>query len=198
MSEYGYGRWDLVFWNAVLFGLFTLTIPFKRKTGRRSASIYAAFVVALYSEMYGFPLTIYILAWWSGYQNPLTHMSGHIFAPIIGEDIFFLFLHPLSEVMMIAGALMVAVGWWQVHGAKGELAIDGLYGLVRHPQYSGILLITTGMLVQWATLPTLLMWPVLAVLYYRLAKEEEREMERRFGEHYRKYKRRVPMLTPLF
>jgi len=198
MQDYGYGSWDLVIINVILFGLFALAIPFKRKVGRHSASAYLAFVVALYTEMYGFPLTIYILTWLFGYQNPLTHLSGHILAGVVGEDFFFLFLHPLSSVMMLLGALLVILGWSKTHGARERLVTDGIYSIVRHPQYWGFLIITSGMLVQWATIPTALMWPILVFLYYRLAREEESEMERSFGSQYLEYKRRVPMFLPTF
>lgn len=197
MSIYGYANWNLVLWNIILFGLFVLAIPFKRKAERRSGGIYLAFIIALFTEMYGFPLTIFILAWLFGYQNPLTHMSGHILAGIVGEQVFFLIFHPLSEAMMVLGATLIVLGWWKIYKAKGSLVTDGIYALVRHPQYLGFLLITSGMLIQWVTLPTALMWPILVILYYRLAGEEQREMEGRFGREYLEYERKVPKFFPI-
>jgi len=197
MVDYGYGDWNLVALNVIIFGFFILFIPFNKKIQRLPSSVYLAFIVALYAEMYGFPLTIYVLSWLLGYQNPLTHTFGHILAPIIGEDIFFTLVHPISNTMILAGILLVVLGWRRIHSAQQELVTTGLYAYVRHPQYLGFLTLTLGMIVQWTTLPTLLMWPLLVALYYRLAKQEEKEMEAKFGEKYREYKDRVSMLIPL-
>jgi protein-S-isoprenylcysteine O-methyltransferase Ste14 len=76
------------------------------------------------------------------------------------------------------------------------MVTSGLYRLVRHPQYFGIFLITVGFLIQWPTIITAAMWPVLAVMYYRLARREEREMVTKFGERYSEYKQMVPMFIP--
>ena len=197
MDDYGYGYWGFAILNVTVFGLFILLIPFRKKMHRLPTSIYLAFIVALYAEMYGFPLTIYILSWLFGYQNPLTHTSGHIFASIIGEDFFFTFIHPLSNLLIGVGIMLVVFGWRGIHGAQEELVIDGLYADVRHPQYLGFLVLTFGMLIQWSTLPTLLMWPLLVVLYFRLAKQEEKEMEAKFGDKFKEYKGKVPMFLPL-
>jgi len=197
MADYGYGDWGLVAVNILIFGLFILLIPFRKKLQRLPTSVYLAFVAALYFEMYGFPLTIYTLSWLIGYQNPLTHLSGHILAAVIGEGMFFFVVHPLSNLLMALGILLVILGWKRIHGAQDELVSTGLYAYVRHPQYLGFLLMTLGMLVQWTTIPALLMWPLLVVLYLRLARQEEKEMEAKFGVRYREYKGRVPMLFPL-
>ena len=197
MNDYGYGDWNLVALNVIIFGVFILFIPFRKKLQRLPTSIYLAFIAALYAEMYGFPLTIYILSWLLGYQNPLTHTSGHILAPIMGEDLFFMLIHPISNLVIFAGILLVVLGWQKIHSAQSELVTTGLYAYVRHPQYLGFLTLTFGMLIQWATLPTLVMWPLLIVLYSRLAKQEEKEMEAKFGEKYREYKSKVPMLLPI-
>jgi len=117
---------------------------------------------------------------------------------VVGEHVFFLILHPLSEVMMVLGAAFIIVGWKKIHKSEDRLITDGIYAYVRHPQYLGFLLLTLGMLVQWVTFLTALMWPILAVLYYRLAKEEEKELEKKFGKEYLEYKRKVPMFIPIF
>jgi len=197
MSDFGYDNWILALINVVFFGTFILFISFRKKSAKLPASMYLAFIVALYAEMYGFPLTIYILTWLFGYQNPLTHTAGHILAGVIGEDIFFYVFHPLSNIMMVAGTLLIFFGWKKIHESKGQLVTDGIYAYIRHPQYLGFLILTLGMIVQWITVPTVFMWPILLILYYRLAREEEKEMEEKFGEKYKEYKAKVPMLLPL-
>jgi protein-S-isoprenylcysteine O-methyltransferase Ste14 len=98
--------------------------------------------------------------------------------------------------MIVGGILLIVLGWMQIHRAKGRLVTDGLYKFVRHPQYLGILLLTSGLLVLWVTIPTAVMWPILVYLFVRLARREEKEMEKKFGEAYLEYKRGVPMFFP--
>jgi protein-S-isoprenylcysteine O-methyltransferase Ste14 len=185
-----YGAWDLAVLNALFYGLFLLFLPFRRKVERYPTGITAAFLVALFAEMYGFPLTLFLLSWLFGYQNPMTRPAGHLLAPYIGPAGL-----RAGIALSYLGILLIVLGWRRIYRAEG-LVTGGVYHLVRHPQYLGILLLTLGMLLHWITLPTLLLWPVLAALYYRLAREEEREMEARYGEEYRKYKRGTPMFLP--
>lgn len=193
MAEYGYGHWGLVILNIILFSLFLLFIPFRRKVAHPQKSIYLAFITALFAEMYGFPLTIYILAAYFGYNNPLTHEAGHLLYPEQGMMSPF---HTLSNLMILGGIILIIAGWRKIHNAKGKLVTEGVYRHVRHPQYLGLLLLASGLLIQWITIPTALMWPVLVYLYVRLAKREEKEMEEKFGEAYLEYKREVPMFIP--
>ncbi len=151
------------------------------------------FIVALFMEMYGFPLTIYILSWLIGYQNPLTHESGHLLYPQLG---MLSPLHFLSIFMMGGGIILISKGWSKIYNAKGSLIIDGVYSYVRHPQYLGIYLVTSGFLLQWITIPAAIMFPILLVMYYRLARKEEVDMESVFGDEYRRYRLSVPMLLP--
>jgi len=97
---------------------------------------------------------------------------------------------------MLLGGVLIFLGWVKIHGAKGEIVTDNVYRYVRHPQYLGLMILTLGTLVQWPTLITVPMWPFLSLLYYRLAKKEEKELEERFGSKYTKYKQAVPMLIP--
>jgi|Deesub1362B_J571_1020462.scaffolds.fasta_scaffold00040_62 protein-S-isoprenylcysteine O-methyltransferase Ste14 len=193
MVEYGYGHWDVVILNIMLFSLFLLFIPFRRKVAYPQKSIYLAFITALFAEMYGFPLTIYILTAYFGYSNPLTHEAGHLLYPEQGMMSPF---HILSNFMILGGIILIIAGWRKIHNAGGKLVTEGVYRHIRHPQYLGLLLLASGLLIQWTTLLTALMWPVLIYLYVRLAKREEKEMEEKFGEAYLEYKRGVPMFIP--
>jgi protein-S-isoprenylcysteine O-methyltransferase Ste14 len=91
----------------------------------------------------------------------------------------------------------VALGWWKIHRAGDQLVTDGIYGMIRHPQYLGFILITTGMIIHWPTLVTLIMFPILVGAYLHLAKKENKELVERFGEEYHRYKDRVPAFIPI-
>jgi len=190
--------WGFVVLNIALFSLFIPFIRFRKKITRLPSSIYLAFIVALFTEMYGFPLTMYIITWLFGSTFP--GCLWYPLAVLTGEDLFtsfFLgFLLPVSNVIILMGMLLIIFGWRKIYRAKGKLVTTGIYGHVRHPQYLGFLLLTLGMNILWVTISTLLLWPILAILYYRLAKEEDKELEERFGEEYRKYEHNVPMLMP--
>jgi protein-S-isoprenylcysteine O-methyltransferase Ste14 len=198
VAVYGYGNWGFVFLNSLFFGLFILFTKFRRKVARLPSSVYLAFIVALYFEMYGFPLTMYIFSWLFGYRDVYT--LTYLLVGLVGENsfalIFHLFILPLSSAIMIVGMLLIIFGWKSIHKSKNQLLASGIYGYIRHPQYLGFLLLTLGMNIQWITIPTLLLWPAIVVLYYRLAKEEDKKMEEKFGEEYRKYSRSVPMFIP--
>lgn len=200
--SYAYGFWSLVVANVVLFLFFILSFlsPVKKREWR-SMGVTIAFIVALFTEMYGFPLTIYILTAVLGSRypalNPFAHESGHLWVTFLGGGTVTLALiHVVSNGLMIAGFFIMASGWKRVHGAKGGLVTEGVYARVRHPQYSGLFLVIIGLLIQWPTIITLLMWPVLAAAYYKLAKREEKDMEKEFGEEYGRYRERVPMFIP--
>jgi len=199
VAAYGYPQnWGYVVLNVILFGLFVLFIKFRRKAARLPASVYLAFLVALFIEMYGFALTWYIMIGFFGQSEAAT--LWYLLAGLTGKDLFvsiFLgFLLPLSNIIVLIGILLIIFGWRKIHRAKGQLVTTDIHRHVRHPQYLGFLLITLGMNVLWVTISTLILWPILAIVYYRLAKEEDKELEEKFGEEYRKYKQLVPMFIP--
>lgn len=199
---YAYGFWSLVIVNVALFVFFILSFltPVKKQEWR-SMGVTIAFFVALFTEMYGFPLTIYILTAILGSQypalNPFSHASGHLWLAFLGGGpVMMTVIHIISNSLTIIGFAIMWNGWKLIHGAKGSLVKQGPYAYVRHPQYSGLFLIMIGMLIQWPTIITALMFPVLVFVYYRLSKREEGEMLKQFGDEYKQYMEIVPMFIP--
>ena len=202
MERYDYGLWFMVIVNAALLLVFLLS--FLRPAQRREwggFGVVAAFLVALFTEMYGFPLTIYLLAAALGrdpFPDPFAHESGNLIASLLGIEQWSWLFMLAGGVLIMIGVLIVAAGWRRVYAAQRNesLATDGAYEIVRHPQYSGLLVMIAGALVQWPTLVTVVMAPVLAFTYVRLAAREEAAMRRRFGAAYDDYARRTPAFIP--
>lgn len=200
MRAYDYGWWGLVAFHVVLFLFFGLTYlrPTRRREWR-SLGAYAAFIVALYTEMYGFPLTIYLLGAALGrfpFANPFAHASGNLWASLLLGGYGAGFFMGLGGVLIVVGVVLLAKGWRAIHEAEGGQVTGGIYGMIRHPQYAGLGLIIIGSLIQWPTLLTLVMAPILLFTYYRLARREDRELAERFGLSFAGYRRRVPAFVP--
>jgi protein-S-isoprenylcysteine O-methyltransferase Ste14 len=200
-----YGLWPLVFINSAVFIIFAFSFT-KPKTKRdwRSFGAFAAFIVALFAEMYGIPLTIYFLSGWlaSRYPglDPLGHDAGHLWYTILGlkGDSHLNPIHLISNGLVFAGFFLLAAAWKVLYRAQQEhgLAVTGPYARIRHPQYVAFMLIMFGFLLMWPTLVTLAMFPVLVWMYARLAKSEEAEALAGFGEAYERYKRDTPAFFP--
>ena len=201
-QEYAYGMWVIAAFNIGLFLFFFLSfLPPKGFAEWRNLGVVTAFLVALFSEMYGFPLTIYLLTGWLGdaypVLQPFNHKFGHLWVVVFGgSGLAWALVMGASLVLMLAGYILLSRGWRQVHGAHGYMVTDGLYAYVRHPQYTGLFLVIAGFLVQWPTLLTVLMAPILLYAYVHLARSEERFMLKQFGEQYADYRRRVPAFFP--
>ena len=200
-----YGLWSLVIINSAIFLIFAFSFT-RPKTGRdwRSFGGFAAFIVALFTEMYGIPLTIYLLSGWLGARYPrvnlLSHDTGHLWTTLMGwkGDPHLNPLHLLSQVLIFGGFILLAFAWDVLYAAQraGRLAVTGPYAIVRHPQYAAFITIMAGFLLQWPTILTLLMFPVLVVMYVRLARLEEREALTAFGEEYAAYMATTPGFLP--
>jgi len=204
-SAPAYGLWVLAAVNSLVFIIFAFSF-YHPKTRRdwRSFGAFSAFVVALFTEMYGFPLTIYLLSGWlqSSYPNVdwFAHDSGHLPEMLLGwrANPHFGPFHIVSLALIGGGFWLLATAWRVLYAAQhaGRLATEGPYSRLRHPQYVAFVLIMLGFLVQWPTLLTLAMFPVLVVMYTRLARREEREAAAEFGDAYRRYASQTPAFIP--
>ena len=200
-----YGLWSLVIINSAIFIFFAFSF-FKPQTKRdwRSFGAFSAFLIALFTEMYGFPLTIYLLSGWLQSRYPqvdwFSHDAGHLLEELFGwrANPHFGPFHILSFVFIGGGFVLIAAGWKVLFEAQRRrtLATTGVYSYVRHPQYVGFVLVMFGFLLQWPTLLTLAMFPVLVFMYVRLARIEEREARKEFGDAYDRYAARVPAFFP--
>ena len=201
----GYGLWTLAILNSAFFIFFAWSF-YKPLSARdwRSFGLFSAFLVALFAEMYGFPLTLFLLSGWLTAQFPevnwLTHDAGHVFEMMFGWRVnpHFGPFHIASFVLIGGGFWLLSTAWPVLYRAQreGRVAQDGPYARLRHPQYAGFFLIMTGFLLQWPTLLTLAMYPALVWVYARLAIAEERDSLARFGDDYRHYMAQVPRFFP--
>jgi len=200
-----YGLWSLVIINSAIFIFFAFTF-FKPQTPRdwRSFGAFSAFLVALMTEMYGFPLTLYFLSGWLQSRYPdidwFSHDAGHLLEMLFGwkANPHFGPFHLLSFAFIGGGFVVIAKAWAVLYEAQKRraLATTGPYDYVRHPQYVGFIMVMFGFLLQWPTILTLLMFPVLVWMYVRLARQEEREAIAEFGDAYREYMDSVPGFFP--
>lgn len=200
-----YGLWPLVIINSAIFIFFAFSfIKPKTRLDWRSLGAFSAFIVTLFVEMYGFPLTIYFLSGWLQSKFPqidiFAHGSGHLWQTLFGfmDDPHLNPIHLLSNVMIFAGFYLTYRAWLVLHAAqqKGQLATTGPYRMVRHPQYGGFILVMLGFLLMWPTLLTLAMFPILVIVYLRLARQEEKLVRQEFGSAYDTYAMEVPAFVP--
>ncbi|MBI5042021.1 MAG: isoprenylcysteine carboxylmethyltransferase family protein [Gammaproteobacteria bacterium] len=201
----GYGLWSLVILNSLVFIFFAFSFA-KPQSQRdwRSFGAFSAFLVALFTEMYGFPLTIYLLSGWLQSRYPgvdwFAHDSGHLLEMLFGwkSNPHFGPFHLLSFAFIGGGFFLLSSAWRVLYAAQQRhaLATTGPYAFIRHPQYAAFVLIMFGFLVQWPTVLTLGMFPMLVTMYVRLARREEQEAMAEFGVNYARYAAQVPAFIP--
>lgn len=202
-----YGIWSLVIINSLVFIIFAFSFAKPQsKRDWRSFGAFSAFLVALFTEMYGFPLTIYLLSGWLANRipgfDPLSHDAGHLLEDLFGwrSNPHFGPFHLLSNILIVAGFFLLSSAWKVLYRAQRRhtLATLGPYAKIRHPQYAGFVMIMAGFLLQWPTILTVAMFPILVYMYIRLARTEEKEAKAEFGEEYSRYADRIPAFFPRF
>ncbi|PKM53505.1 MAG: isoprenylcysteine carboxylmethyltransferase family protein [Firmicutes bacterium HGW-Firmicutes-5] len=191
-------NWFGVIFFTVLYGVILLFMPFYKKMDRKPAGTYLAFVIAFAIEMHGIPFSMYVISWLIGKNLPEGVLWGHTFFDSIGYWGMY-----INIACGTIGIFLIMNGWYNIYNkywsretGKGTLVETGIYKYIRHPQYTGLLLLSFGMMVEWATLPLLILYPVMVFMYVRLAKKEEQDMITEFGTDYQNYMKRTTMFIP--
>ena len=192
-----WGIYTAIVIQSAIFIIFILFLPFHDRIEWRSKGMFSAFILALFAEMFGVPLLIFLLQplgadyrLWDtiglGWIRPSDLKSLSIIWPTRAVGVW----------MTLIGMLLVFIGWMKIHKSQG-LVTSGIYRYIRHPQYTGIFLIITGWLFRWLNPTILIMYPILLILYYRLARREEKHVLKEYGDSYLKYKESTPMFFPI-
>lgn len=191
-------NWFGVIFFMVLYGMILLFMPFYKKMDKKPAGTYLAFVIAFAIEMHGIPFSMYVISWMIGKNLPEGVLWGHTLFNSIGYWGMY-----INIVCGALGIFLIMNGWyniykkyWSQETGTGSLVESGIYKYIRHPQYTGLLLLSFGMMVEWATLPLLIIYPVMVFMYVRLAKKEELDMIEEFGRDYQNYMDKTKMFIP--
>ena len=196
--ESHFHNWFGVLFFVVLYSVVLLFVPFYKRMGTKPRGTYIAFIIAFAIEMHGIPFSMYLISWIIGKNLPEGILWGHTLFPAIGYLGMYINIGcaVIALILILNGWYNIYKKYWSKETGTGKLVTSGVYRFIRHPQYTGLLLLSLGMLIEWATLPMLIMFPVMVGMYMRLAKREEKDMLREFGEDYKRYMAKTKMFIP--
>ena len=120
----------------------------------------------------------------------------HLIAPPNG---LLQFLRIMGSVLFVAGLAVFFVCALQVYASKflkTGPALKALYSVIRHPQYLSLAVSGIGLAILWPRFLVVVLWIVMVLVYYLLAKDEERRMLKQFPESYQKYMETSGMFLP--
>lgn len=197
LESHFYNWFGVIFFIA-LYSVVLLFLPFYKKMDKKPVGTYIAFLVAFAIEMHGIPFSMYVISWIIGKNLPEGILWGHTLFDSIGFWGMY-----VNYMCAIVALFLIINGWyniykkyWSKETGTGSLVRSGVYKYIRHPQYTGLLLLSFGMIVEWATLPMLILYPVMIGMYVRLAKKEEKDMLSEFGEEYNEYMKSTKRFLP--
>lgn len=196
--ESHFGQWGGVVFFGLVYSIALLFVPLYHKVNRKPATAYLAFVLAFVVEMHGIPMSMLLISWIFGRKLPNGILWGHTLFERIGNTGMY-----VNIALAVIALVIIWNGWyhiyhqsWSKQSGSKRLVKTGVYRYIRHPQYTGFMLLTLGMICEWATLPLLIAWPFMILMYYRLARREERDMIAEFGEEYVAYMQRTKRFIP--
>jgi protein-S-isoprenylcysteine O-methyltransferase Ste14 len=122
--------------------------------------------------------------------QPSTRWLSAFYLPhmVLPQDWFLQFIRVMGSVLFVLGMAVFFVCAGQIYSAKFTkkgAVLGGLYAYIRHPQYLALGLAGLGLSILWPRFLTVVLWLLMTIIYYFLAKDEERRMLNAHGETYR-------------